>query len=131
MRRRAIVIGVVATLVAAACARKDQPPQPPARTGGAVGPIRVGGNIKEPRKLKDVRPEYPAIAREARVHGAVIIEILIDTEGRVSNATVLRSIPLLDQSALAAVRQWVFSPTLLNGVPVEVIMSVTVSFNLQ
>jgi protein TonB len=128
MRRRALVIGVVATLAAAACAKKDPPPQPPAPP---VGPVRVGGQIKEPRKLKDVRPEYPAIAREARVQGMVMIETLIDTQGRVSEAKVLRSVPLLDQAALDAVRQWVFAPTLLNGVPVEVLMTVTVSFNLQ
>jgi protein TonB len=130
MRRRALIIGVAATFAAAACAKQGPPPQPPAPPP-VTGPVRVGGGIKEPRKLKDVRPEYPAIAREARVQGLVMIETLIDTQGRVSEAKVVRGIPLLDQSALDAVRQWVFTPTLLNGVPVEVIMTVTVTFNLQ
>ncbi len=101
------------------------PPPPPA------APVRVGGNIKPPQKVRDVRPSYPAIAQSARVQGIVIIEATIGPNGRVQDAKVLRSIPLLDQAALDAVRQWEFTPTLLNGVPVPVIMTVTVQFTLQ
>jgi protein TonB len=61
----------------------------------------------------------------------VIIEAIIGPDGRVQEAKVLRSIPLLDAAALDAVRQWQFTPTLLNGVPVPVIMTVTVNFTLQ
>ena len=110
-------------------------------TGGIVGvlaeappppaPVRVGGNIKQPTKVKDVKPVYPAIAQSARVQGVVIIEATIGPNGAVQEAKVLRSIPLLDASALDAVRQWQFTPTLLNGVPVPVIMTVTVNFTLQ
>ena len=100
------------------------PPPPPA-------PVRVGGNIKQPTKTKDVRPVYPAIAQSARVQGVVIIEATIGPDGRVQEAKVLRSIPLLDAAALDAVKQWQFTPTLLNGVPVPVIMTVTVNFTLQ
>jgi periplasmic protein TonB len=74
---------------------------------------------------------YPSIAQSARVQGVVIVEATIGPDGKVSDARVLRSIPLLDQAALDAVRQWVFTPTLLNGVPVPVIMTVTVNFTLQ
>jgi protein TonB len=101
------------------------PPPPPA------APVRVGGNIKPPKKIKDVKPTYPAIAQSARVQGIVIIEATIGPTGKVTDAKVLRSQPLLDQAALAAVRQWEFTPTLLNGVPVPVIMTVTVQFTLQ
>jgi protein TonB len=101
------------------------PPPPPA------APVRVGGNIKPPTKTRDVRPTYPAIAQSARVQGIVIIEATIGPNGKVTDAKVLRSIPLLDNSALDAVRQWEFTPTLLNGVPVPVIMTVTVQFTLQ
>ena len=101
------------------------PPPPP------VAPVRVGGNIKQPTKTKDVRPVYPAIAQSARVQGVVIVEAVIGPDGRVTDAKILRSIPLLDQAALDAVRQWEFTPTLLNGVPVPVIMTVTVNFTLQ
>jgi protein TonB len=79
----------------------------------------------------DVTPIYPAIAQSARVQGVVTIEATIESDGSVKNARVLRSIPLLDQAAIDAVRQWKFTPTLLNGVPVAVIMTVTVSFTLQ
>jgi protein TonB len=105
----------------------EAPPPPPPPTQ----PVRVGGNIKPPTKVKDVRPSYPPIAQSARVQGVVIIEATIGPNGRVQDARVLRSIPLLDQAALDAVRQWEYTPTLLNGVPVPVIMTVTVNFTLQ
>jgi TonB family protein len=114
------------------------PPPPPPPPGFAQDvlvdgevPLRVGGNIKTPFKIKDVRPVYPPEAQSARVMGVVIIEAVIDAEGRVRNARVLRSIPLLDQAALDAVRQWEFEPVQLNGVPKPVIMTVTVNFTLQ
>ena len=102
-------------------------------TAGAVGPnqpVRVGGSIKAPTQLSKVQPVYPAEAQAARVQGIVILEATIGVDGRVADAKVLRSVPLLDQAALDAVRQWVYTPTLLNGVPVPVIMTVTVTFNL-
>src|SRR5256885_104897 len=101
------------------------PPPPPA------APVRVGGQIKPPTKTKNVAPVYPAIAQSARVAGVVIIEATIGPNGKVQEAKILRSIPLLDAAALDAVRQWEFTPTTLNGVPVPVIMTVTVNFTLQ
>ena len=91
----------------------------------------MGGNIQAPKKVTDVNPVYPPIAQSARVQGVVIIEAIIGPDGRVTEAKVLRSIPLLDAAALDAVKQWVYTPTLLNGVPVPVIMTVTVNFTLQ
>jgi protein TonB len=96
----------------------------------AATPVRVGGNIPPPTKTNNVSPDYPEIAKVARVQGVVILETTIDEQGRVANARVLRSIPLLDQAALDAVRLWQFTPTLLNGSPVPVIMTVTVQFTL-
>lgn len=93
--------------------------------------VRVGGQIKEPKKLKEVKPAYPDIAKQARVQGVVILECTISPQGRVTNVTILRGIPLLDQAAIDAVKQWVYTPTLLNGVPVPVIMTVTVNFKLN
>jgi TonB family protein len=101
-----------------------------AAAGAAGGPLRVGGNMPPPRKIRDVRPVYPAIARTAKVQGVVILETTIGADGRVSSARVIRSLPLLDQAALDAVRQWEFTPTLLNGVPTPIIMTVTVNFSL-
>jgi protein TonB len=65
------------------------------------------------------------------VQGVVIIEAVIGADGKVADAKILRSVAQLDEAALAAVRQWEFSPTLLNGKPVPVVMTVTVNFKLQ
>lgn len=93
--------------------------------------IRVGGQVKAPKKIKDVAPVYPELAQQARVQGVVIVECTISPQGRVTDVKVLRSIPLLDHAAIDAVKQWTYTPTLLNGVPVPVIMTVTVTFNLR
>lgn len=96
----------------------------------AIGPqpVRVGGNIRAPVKIKHVDGVLPGAARQAGVFGMVILEIMIGTDGTVQSAKVLRSIPMLDQAAIDAVKQWVFEPTHLNGTPVPVIMTATVNF---
>jgi TonB family protein len=106
---------------------------PPTRGAEHAMPpaLRVGGGIRPPRKIKDVPPEYPAAAQEARVQGVVIIEVRLDESGNVSDTRLLRSIPLLDQAATDAVKQWQYTPTLLNGVAVPVLMTVTVNFTLR
>jgi TonB family protein len=105
-------------------------------TGGIAGsleqePVRVGSGIAAPKKTKDVPPVYPEVAKAAKVQGVVIAEILVRPDGTVQDARILRSIPLLDQAALDAVMQWEFTPTLINGVAVPVVMTVTVNFRLQ
>jgi len=101
------------------------PPPPPAE-------IRhVGGDIKPPRKIVDVAPVYPPLARAARVEGIVILEAVIAEDGSVRDVRVLRSVQLLDDAAADAVRQWRFTPTLLNGQPVPVVMTITVAFKLR
>jgi protein TonB len=106
------------------------PPPPPA-PGWPANAVRVGGNMKMPVKTKHVAPNYPAVAQTASVQGVVILELIIGGDGKVQDARILRSIPLLDQSAVDAVKQWEFTPTLLNGAPVPVIMTATVQFTLQ
>ena len=119
--------GVVGNADIHALTEPAPPPPPPARR-----PIvRVGGSILPPQKIKHVAPDYPALARAARREGIVILEAVIGEDGKVRSLRVLRSIDLLDQAALDAVRQWQFTPTLLNGEPVPVVMTVTVSFVLQ
>jgi TonB family protein len=95
--------------------------------------VRVGGNIKAPLKLHHVNPVYPDTMRDAGRGGTVPIEALIGQDGSVLSARVLGAAvhPDFATSALDAVRQWQFSPTLLNGVPVEVVMKVTVSFTIE
>lgn len=93
--------------------------------------VHVGGNIRAPRQVKHVDPVYPEEAKAAGVQGVVVIEIRIGTKGSVVEARVLRSIPMLDQAALDAVYQWEYEPTLLNGKPVDVEITVTVNFTLK
>jgi protein TonB len=103
-------------------------PPPPAVP---AGPVKVGGQIKSPRRLVNVAPVYPSIAQQARVEGEVEIEAVIGEDGRVRDARVVRGKPLLNDAALTAVRQWTFTPTTLNGEAVAVIMTVTVVFTLR
>jgi protein TonB len=91
--------------------------------------VRIGGDIPEPKKLRDVKPVYPEIALAARVSGIVVLETLVDADGHVANARILRSVALLDQAALDAVYQWKFTPTLQNGQATPVLMTVTVNFS--
>ena len=109
------------------------PPPPPdqAAVDAADPALRVGGTIKPPIKVKNVNPAYPPDAQEAKIQGVVIIEARIERDGTVSRARVLKSIPMLDDAAVDAVRQWEFTPTYLNGVAVPVMMTVTVNFTLQ
>jgi TonB family protein len=101
------------------------------QTGQDSGaPIRVGGDVEPPIKTRDVPPVYPPEAQAARVEGVVVIEATVGLDGRVTGARVIRSVPQLDQAALEAVRQWEFAPTVLDGKPVSVVLSVTVNFSL-
>ena len=104
---------------------------PPVEDPAPVAPLRVGGGIREPRKTRNVNPVYPRDAVQARVQGVVILECTISPQGKVVSVKTLRSAPLLDAAAVEAVRQWEYTPTLLNGVPVPVIMTVTVNFKLN
>jgi len=104
------------------------PPPPPPVT---QGPVRAAQLPELPRKVVDVHPLYPEIARSARVEGTVILEAVLDTSGRITQLRVLRSVPLLDQSAIDAVRQWRYTPSTYNGRAVSVLMTITVHFSLQ
>jgi TonB family protein len=125
---KAAADAVAAKAKADAVAAKARADAAAARARAKVAPVRVGGQIKPPTKVKDVKPVYPAIAQTARVTGSVTIEATIGEDGKVSDAKVVRSVPLLDQAALDAVRQWEYMPTLLNGVPVPVLTTITVNF---
>jgi periplasmic protein TonB len=101
------------------------PPPPAERV------YRAGGKIRPPAKVRHVPPVYPPIAQQNKVEGTVILEAVIAETGRVRDVRVLRSVTLLDQAAVDAVRQWHFTPTLLNGEAVPVVMTVTVRFELK
>jgi len=101
-----------------------EPPRPPS-------PVRVAQLPEPPRKIVDARPVYPDIARISHVEGTVIMEAVLDTSGRVTQLRVVRSVPLLDQAALDAVRQWRYAPSLYGGRPVSVLMTITIRFTLN
>jgi TonB family protein len=106
------------------------PPQAPSDETPSE-PRIVGGQIKEPRKVKSVPPRYPDDAKRAGIAGVVIVECTISPKGEVAAVKVLKGLPLLSEAAVEAVRKWRYTPTLLNGVAVPVIMTVTVNFKLE
>ena len=112
-------------------ATAPQPPPPMPEFVDGMRLVRVGGSIKPPKKIRDVKPAYPPLAQSAGVQGVVIIQAILDTYGNVYSAHVLRGQPLLDEAALQAVSGWQFEPTLLNGVPTPLAMTVTVNFTMD
>lgn len=107
------------------------PPPPPPAAPAPRALVRVGGEIQSPALVRRVAPVYPELAVDAQMEGVVILEAIVGRDGRVDEVQVLRSIPLLDNAAKAAVMQWQYSPLLLNGRPERFIVTVTVSFRLQ
>jgi TonB family protein len=114
-----------------ACAQTSREPSAPKGVPEWTG-VRVGAGIKEPKKTKNVAPIYPASAKQRRADGVVIIEAVISASGCISGATVVQQIdPALDMAALRAVSDWRYTPTLLNGVAVPVLMTITINFRLS
>jgi TonB family protein len=102
-------------------------------TGAAPQRIRVGGNIRPTRLINKVDPEYPQYLKDAGISGTVVLQAVIDREGNVMNVLVISPSvnPDLVAAALNAVKQWKYEPTLLNGVPVEVVTTISVNFALS
>jgi protein TonB len=107
------------------------PPPPPPPPPAPRGPVRVGGVIKEPALIDRVEPVYPGVAISANIEGTVILEAIVDEEGRVETVRVLRSVSVLDRAAVDAVKQWRYSPVILNGKPEKFILTVAVTFRLE
>ena len=111
--------------------RTRLPPPPVVEQKVPPTRIRVGGNVARARLTRQVRPKYPALARQARIQGTVVLAAVISKDGSIHKLEVQSGHPLLVPEALAAVKQWRYKPTLLNGEPVEVLTSVTVTFTLS
>jgi len=112
------LLGLLAmTAVAAALAAEDQT-------------IRVGGNVQQANLLSQVKPVYPVQAKEDRVQGTVQLQVVIDKEGHVQDISVLAGPEPLIPSAVDAVKQWTYRPTLLNGEPVKVVTTIDINFTL-
>jgi protein TonB len=109
----------------------SEPPPPPPPPAPHV-PVRVGGGqLHVPTLLRRVEPDYPPLASTAHIHGVVMLETIVNETGTVESVTVLRSAhPLLDRAAIDAVKQWQYSPLLLNGAPTPFVLTVVLTFNL-
>jgi protein TonB len=93
-------------------------------------PVRVGGNIKAPALTKKVPPDYPKVAQQAHVEGNVVLEAEVTPTGAVESVRIVKSVSMLDQAAIDAVKQWKYTPLVLNGKAVPFILTVTVTFDL-
>ena len=111
--------------------KKSEPAQKKKSELNGLGPVRAVGEIRPPRCIHEVTPIYPEVARQGRVEGVVMVEVTTDTWGRVKNVKILKSIPLLDQAAIDAVKQWVYESKVINGRPRGVIFVATVQFKLD
>jgi protein TonB len=104
---------------------------PPPPKPKATGPVKVGGNVQAARIINRINPVYPPLARQTRINGTVRLHAIISKDGSIQQLEVISGHPLLQQSALDAVRQWRYQPTLLNGEPVEVDTTIDVIFSLS
>jgi protein TonB len=106
------------------------PTLPPPQRTAASAPVKVGGSVQMAKLIRRVIPEYPALARAARISGVVHLLGTIGKDGTIRNLRLVDGHPMLARAAVEAVEQWVYEPTLLNGEPVEVIAPIEVSFTL-
>jgi periplasmic protein TonB len=106
------------------------PPSPPPPIVNAR-PYRTGGDVQAANLIYEVKPVYPPIARITRTQGIVVLEAVINKEGTIDTLRVLSGHPVLAQAAMDAVKQWRYRPTILNGDPIDVLTTVTVTFTLQ
>jgi len=109
----------------------DEAPPPPPPPPPPAKPRRIGGELQAPALIKRVEPDYPGVAVAGKVSGMVILEATVNESGVVTDVNVLRSIRLLDQAAIKAVKQWRYQPLILNGTPVPFILVVTLTFTLR
>jgi TonB family protein len=112
-------------------AETEKEPAPTPNQPDADGNYRVGSNVRPPKKVESPATEYPDEAKVVGLEGIIIAEIWVDESGRVTNARLLRAIPMLEDAALAAVMQWRFEPVVVDGKPVPVRMTVTTNFTLR
>jgi periplasmic protein TonB len=126
--------GVLGGIIGSVPSAAPPPPPPPKKEEvKPVTPqrIRVGGNVQSAKLVRQPRPNYPPLAKQARISGVVKLSAVISKDGTIKELQVISGHPLLVPSALEAVKQWVYQPTLLNGEPVEVQTQIDVNFTLS
>ncbi len=125
--------GVIGGIISSVPQAAPPPPPPPVKEVVKAAPqrIRVGGNVQQAKLLNQPKPVYPPLAKQARIQGVVRFNAIIGRDGQIQDLKVVSGHPLLVPSALEAVKQWRYQPTLLNGEPVEVVTQIDVNFTLQ
>jgi protein TonB len=123
--------GVVGGVLGGIVAPPPPPPPPPPAPVRPSGPVRIGGQLKAPALIHRVDPVYPQIAVTAKITGVVVLEATVDETGRVSEVRVIQSKPFLDAAAVAAVKQWRYSPLILNDHATPFVLTVTLGFSFQ
>ena len=121
-----VIGGIIGSVPTAA-----PPPPPPVEQKKTVQRIRVGGQVQQANLIRQPKPIYPPLAKQARIQGVVRFEALIGRDGTIQNLRLVSGHPLLVPSAQEAVKQWLYRPTLLNGEPVEVATVIDVNFTLS
>jgi protein TonB len=123
--------GVIGGIIGGIPSAAPPPPPPPKQEKPATPQqIRVGGNVQSAKLVRQPKPVYPPLAKQARIQGVVKFNAVIAKDGTIQNLQLVSGHPLLVPSATEAVKQWVYQPTLLNGEPVEVITQIDVNFTL-
>lgn len=126
-----VLNGVIGTIISPTPSTAPLPPPPPVQKKPVPKRIRVGGQVAKARLTRQVRPQYPSLARQARIQGTVKLAAVISKDGSIQKLQVLTGHPLLVPAALSAVKQWRYKPTLLNGEAVEVLTNIDVNFSLS
>jgi len=120
--------GVIGGVIGGVLSQAAPPPPPP--KAAAPKRIRVGGQVEQAKLIFNPKPEYPPLAKMARIQGTVRLEAIISKDGTIQDLKSINGHPLLIKAAIEAVSRWRYQPTLLNGEPVEVVTEIDVNFTL-
>jgi periplasmic protein TonB len=123
--------GVLGGIIGSVSSALPPPPPPPVKVEQKLKRITIGGNVQQAKLVRQPKPVYPPLAKQARISGVVHLAAVISRDGTIQDLKVISGHPLLIPSALEAVKQWVYQPTLLNGEPVEVSTQIDVNFTLS
>jgi protein TonB len=123
--------GVLGGIIGSVPSALPPPPPPPVKVVVTPKRITIGGNVQQAKLVRQPKPVYPPLAKQARISGVVHLAAVISKDGTIQDLKVISGHPLLIPSALEAVKQWVYQPTLLNGEPVEVSTQIDVNFTLS
>ncbi|HTS61348.1 MAG TPA: TonB family protein [Candidatus Acidoferrales bacterium] len=125
--------GVLGGIIGSVPTAAPPPPPPPKKEEKPAAPkrITIGGNVQQAKLIRQPKPVYPPLAKQARISGVVHLAAVISANGTIQDLKVISGHPLLIPAALEAVKQWVYQPTLLNGEPVEVQTQIDVNFTLS